>query len=94
MSKKISIDKEQLQALFDLVAHSMDYGSGFFDHDDIRTIISVAELLGVADSLSAPGGYGTSWKLLEPHLWHQECALKWRCGEPSGAPIHQVELPA
>lgn len=83
---KIEVEKEHLQTLYDMVTGSLDYGSGFFDGDDIDTLHAVGRLLGVDES-------GNPLRTT-PHLWHQDCALKQVCGAPQGDLIHRPELPS
>lgn len=92
----VKIELETLQTLFDLVVGSLDYGSGFFDEDDVKVIIKVAEKLGVLDGLPDPSASAigrSRFRLTEPHLWHQECKIPWRCGKTANDPIHHPELP-
>lgn len=97
MDDLTTIKTEKLRALFDLAVGSMDYGSGFLDRDDVEVIVEVARMLGVEKDVSEPGGPSYDgrkpWQRTEPHLWHQECALDWLCGQPAGDPIHQITLP-
>lgn len=87
------IETETLRALYDLAVGSMSYGSGFLDHEDIEIVASAARILGVERDIPEPGGLIGEWRRTEPHLWHQDCELKWLCGRSAGDPIHQIELP-
>jgi hypothetical protein len=86
------VDTDTLRALFDLAVGSMNYSSGFFEESDVKVILDVARLIG-ADMTHESPQYD-SYKLTEPHLWHQDCALKWRCGKAADHKIHRPELPA
>ncbi len=44
---EIQIEREQLQAIFDLAVGSMDFGSGFWETKDALAARKVAELLGL-----------------------------------------------
>lgn len=91
MSDTVEIKTETLKALFDLVVGSMDYGSGFFDKEDVEVIIDVAEIIGALGGLDDPDRYDRNrFKRMEPHLWHQDCALSWRCGRAANDPLHQI----
>jgi hypothetical protein len=91
----VEIELETLRALFDLVVGSMNYGSGFYDEDDVKIILKVAEQIGAIDGLEIPDRSDRSkrFRLTKPHLWHQECKLPWRCGKAANDPIHRPELP-
>lgn len=89
MSDKIEIDKGALQALFDLVVGSMNFGSGFYDKEEVDIIVAVARLLGVSDATAIPDDMKTTY----PQLWHQDCELLWRCGASQDAAIHHPEMP-
>jgi hypothetical protein len=74
----------------------MNYGSGFYDEDDVKIILKVAEQIDAIDDLPSPSWAGREtgeFLLTEPHLWHQECKLPWRCGKAANDPIHRPELP-
>lgn len=51
---KIEVEKEDLQALFDLVQGSMDWGSGFYDLDDVTAMMHIAPLLGLDEMDGVP----------------------------------------
>lgn len=80
----ITIELELLKAFYDMAVGSMDYSSGFFDSTETDQIAYVGRLLGVDQT---PPDEPT------PHLWHQDCALPWRCGQSAGAEIHRMEMP-
>lgn len=90
MPEMITIEKEKVQALFDLVANSMDFGSGFLEKSDVDMLREVATIIGVDVDKATP--YDMTRKY--PHLWRQDCAFSYRnCGKPQNDPIHQIELP-
>jgi hypothetical protein len=89
MTDRIEIDKETLQALFDMVVGSLNFESGFYDKEEVDSIVAVARLLGVSDVTAIPPEH----KMTYPHLWHQDCELPWRCNAPQDAEIHHPELP-
>lgn len=43
----IAVPREVLQGIFDLAVNSLDFGSGFWDHEDEIIARTVAVLLGV-----------------------------------------------
>ncbi len=73
----VNVPLESLKALYDLVVHSMDYGSGFLDQTDIDVLREVAPLIGVCPN------NGTHTDMLEKYpecsgivktenpYWHQ-----------------------
>ena len=83
---RVEVEVKLLQILYDMVVGSLDWGSGFFDGDDVTAVHHVGRLLGIEDSEPPTER--------EPHLWHQDCALPWRCGQSAGAEIHRMEMPS
>lgn len=51
---KIEVEMEDLQALFDLVQGSMDWGSGFYDLDDVTAMMHIAPMLGLDEMDGVP----------------------------------------
>lgn len=90
MTNLVSVEREALQALFDIAVGSMNFGSGFLDKEEVDVLVDIARTLGVADIQAIPETMKTTY----PHLWHQDCDLPWRCNKPQGHPIHHLELPA
>jgi hypothetical protein len=52
MSETVEIEVEKLKMLFDLVVQSMDFGSGFLDHEDVTLLRETAGIIG-ADPMEA-----------------------------------------
>lgn len=57
MSERIEIDKELLQAIFDLAVNTMDFGSGFWDDEDVKWGRRAAEILGLDPMVGTPRSY-------------------------------------
>lgn len=54
MFDRIEIDRKTLQIVFDTAVHSMDFGSGFLDDEEVVGLRAVAEILGVDPMLATP----------------------------------------
>lgn len=52
--RKIAIDPDLLKNLFDLAVNSLNFGSGFWDHDDTIAARNVARLLGIDPMVGTP----------------------------------------
>ena len=53
-SKKVLVNRELLQIVFDLVVNSMDFGSGFFDEDDVKATRELATIIGLDPMVGTP----------------------------------------
>jgi len=53
----ISVDKRDLQIVFDTAVHSMDFGSGFLDDEEVTALRAVAVLLGVDPLVATPDNF-------------------------------------
>lgn len=51
----MKIPREQVKALFDLAISSMDFGSGFWDQEDVDAARAVAISLGLDPLVATPG---------------------------------------
>jgi hypothetical protein len=56
-TEQVTIPKRYLQELFDLAVNSMDFGSGYWDNDDVVTGRAVAEVLGVDPATATPSEF-------------------------------------
>jgi len=54
MAETTEINTDDLRALFDLAVNSMDFGSGFWEHDDTEVARRVAVVLGVDPMVATP----------------------------------------
>lgn len=54
MGEKIEIELEDLRALFDVIHGTMDFGSGFFDTDDVDLFRRIALMIGVDPKVATP----------------------------------------
>jgi len=48
------VSTEDLQRVFDTAVHSLDFGPGFLDHDEVISLRCVARLLGVDPEIATP----------------------------------------
>lgn len=53
----MTLPTEDVRQLFDLVVHSMDFGSGFLDSDDVTLLRRVAEHIGVDPMVATPSEF-------------------------------------
>jgi hypothetical protein len=53
----IGIDRRLLQIIFDTAVHSMDFGSGFLDDEEVTALRAVAVLLGVDPLVATPDNF-------------------------------------
>jgi hypothetical protein len=65
--KRIPVQRDDLRTLFDLVVHSLDFGSGFLDGNDVPALRRVAELIGVDPMIATPEN--EAWKY--PHKFKE-----------------------
>jgi hypothetical protein len=56
------IDDEVLRALFDTAVHSMDFGSGFLDDEEVASLRAVAVILGVDPLEGTPGNFKCKYR--------------------------------
>lgn len=59
------VPTETLRALFDCAVNSMDFGSGFWDHEDTTAARAIAVLLGVDPWNATPRDHGVNY----PHAF-------------------------
>lgn len=57
----ITIEREDLRALFDLATNSMDFGSGFMNHEDVLMLRRVAEIIGANEREAIPSNFRASF---------------------------------
>ena len=48
------MEKEDLQKVFDTAVSSLDFSSGYLDHDEVISLRKIAKLLGVDPDLATP----------------------------------------
>lgn len=70
-----SIDTEVLQKVFDTAVHSMDFGSGFLDDDEVEALRACAVALGVDPAVATPRNFVCKYG--GTHLWGKN----WGGGE-------------
>ena len=56
------IDDEVLRALFDTAVHSMDFGSGFLDDEEVASLRTVAVVLGVDPWEATPAKFRCKYR--------------------------------
>ena len=54
-NEEVTVKKESLQILFDVAVNSLDFGSGFWEQDDIDAARYIAEKLDICPMLATPG---------------------------------------
>ena len=57
----ISVPREDLQALLDTAIGSMDFGSGFLDHEEVDCLRRIAVLLGVDPADATPDEFQSTY---------------------------------
>ncbi len=53
----VSLGRQLLQDLFDVATSSLDFGSGFLDDDQVRSLREIAVVLGVDPLVATPSNY-------------------------------------
>jgi hypothetical protein len=53
----VQVPFADLQKLFDTAVNSMDFGSGFLDHDEVLMLRRIAVILGVDEMVATPEGF-------------------------------------
>jgi hypothetical protein len=94
MSDEVTIKAEKLRVLVDVIAGSMDFGSGFLDIEDVEALWYAAEILGISQMDVTP----SEFKHLIPHsfesypegsrmvkFWSDRCM---KCGKDEGIVAH------
>lgn len=77
----IMVPKELLQITFDSAVHSMDFGSGFLDDEEVVALRAVAELLGVDPKHATPSNFYEKYECsVRGHDWRQHS--HWKTKEP------------
>lgn len=59
---KLRVEKKDLQHLFDLAVGSLDFGSGFWESDDVDAARRIAEVLGVEPWEAVPRGFEKNYE--------------------------------
>lgn len=66
----MEIDREALQAVFDVAVGSMDFSSGFLDHEEVLALRRVAVALGVDPMFATPNNFECEFS--GKHQWRHE----------------------
>ncbi len=83
----VSLERQLLQDLFDVATSSLDFGSGFLDDDQVRSLREVAVVLGVDPLVATPANYVcrytgehelVDWSPVTAKPGHKWC---WRCSQ-------------
>lgn len=97
-AEQITIPKLTAQVLFDALVHSMDFGSGFLDTEEVEALRGMAAALGVDPNDATPSEFSRHY----PHSfvlpkWPIKagepvpCNAGWpACAKPESDPIHQA----
>lgn len=72
---------EDIKALLDIATHSMDWGSGFLDHEEVATLRRVAEAVGV-DPIE-----------VTPSEWRRQYAHEFKAVPPRPAHLRPIDGP-
>lgn len=78
--EQVILTMEQAKHMLDLIMGTMNYSSGFFDHEDTELIEWLADKCHVTL-------IGTRYQYTVMHLWHQDCVVY--CGKPANDKIHR-----
>jgi len=84
----VTVNREQLKALFDVAVGSLDFGSGFWDIDATEAARGIAEALGIDPMEATPSEFNKRY----PHAFvqHHPGVLGCnRCGNRAGEAPHQ-----
>lgn len=95
----MEIADEKLQRLFDMIIHSLDFGSGFLEDDDVVLLRDIAKQLGVNPQIATPDDFRSQYNhVFEQHSARAievrperagECA---HCRKSIDAPCHKGEM--
>lgn len=72
----LTLDREQLQIVFDVAVGSLDFGSGFLDDEEVAGLRAVAVVLGVDPMDATPSNF--MCKYGAEHNWYEWEATR-RC---------------
>ncbi len=82
------ITREDLQQLFDLATHSLNFGSGFLDTEEVELLRKVATGLGVDPMLGTPDNFAANY----PHAFkpakHNVEVCEWSCNRSAASSLH------
>jgi hypothetical protein len=87
----VGLPVEHVKTMFDLIVHSLDFGSGFLDYEDVLVLRAVAEKIGVDPIVATPMDLA---RKTFPHHYEERVAgglamgYCERCREPEDNPIH------
>lgn len=79
----ITLKFTQVQILFDMCVHSMDFGSGFLDSEDVETLRQVAEVLGVDPEVATPNEFRQNYGLPCNRCIGEHKCINHRSGNPN-----------
>lgn len=58
----VTVDRTALQSVFDTAVHSLDFGSGFLDDEEVRHLRAIAVALGVDPMEATPRQFKCKYK--------------------------------
>lgn len=89
----IQVELEDAKALLDIAVTSMDWGSGFLDHDEVEALRKFSVQIGVDPMAATPD----EWRSQYPHAWvpkeHARFDHSGRPRLPNGSPDFAWKAP-
>lgn len=71
----ISIRKGDLRAVLDCATGSMDFGSGFFDNEQVEALRKAATMLGIDPSVVTPSNFECLYGGQHPWVWRPRTSM-------------------
>lgn len=81
MKDTLKVRAVDLRAILDALVTSMDFGSGFLDEDEVRSMRRVAELLEVDPNAVTPANWVCQQRFRGHHRWKGDELYCLDCGE-------------
>jgi hypothetical protein len=81
MIDTLTIEKRILQIVFDTAVHSLDFGSGFLDDEEVAALREIAVILSVDPAKATPSNFTCKYGLErhETHPTTPNAKVCWRC---------------
>jgi hypothetical protein len=92
---EIYIDEDVLRIVFDTAVNSMDFSSGFLDHEEVAALQAAAVVLGVDPMEATPQQFKCEFK--KAHTWaHDRVGYpnEWQAREDAATLAAGLELKA
>jgi len=88
----VYIRTEDLRALFDLAVNSMDFGSGFWDSEDVAVARKIAQSLGIDPMIGVPFGFRSNYRhKFKPNPPSFNMDRCWWCSQTEDHVAHDPE---